>query len=178
MVNNGVPKSPNHQMTKSLTFAILKSIYMKKILWVTIVAAGLFACNSTDKQAADTDKTTVDTVQQSDVNPTANTDSTSVQWLDSTHINLGKVKEGKEVEISFRFRNSGSSNLIISSVSAQCGCTIPEQPKEPYASGQEGVIKAKFNGSGSGQIRKEVYVNSNTGSAPRQTLTFSAEIIK
>ncbi len=104
--------------------------------------------------------------------------NTTIQWLDSTYLDLGKQKEGKEIEITFRFKNTGNRNLVIQSVSAQCGCTIPEKPEKPFAPGEEGVIKAKYNGSGHGETRKEVYVTANTNPSSSHTLTFRADLAK
>lgn len=104
--------------------------------------------------------------------------NTTIQWLDSTYLDLGKQKEGKEIEITFRFKNTGNKNLVIRSVSAQCGCTIPEKPEKPFAPGEEGVIKAKYNGSGHGETRKEVYVTANTNPSSSHTLTFRADLAK
>jgi hypothetical protein len=148
---------------------------MKQISFFLLAAAFTVACNSSDKK---TETSTNDST--SVVSPTAATsaDSTTIQWLDSTYLNLGKLNEGKEVEITYRFKNTGTKNLIIANVTAQCGCTIPEKPEQPFAPGEEGIIKAKFNGSGSGQIRKEVYVTANTSPASSHTLSFGAEIIK
>lgn len=111
----------------------------------------------------------------------AKTDSanfTTIEWLDSTYKDLGKIKKDQSVEISYRFKNIGTKNLIIGSVTAQCGCTIPEKPEMPFAPGEEGVIKAKFNGSGQGQIRKEIYVVANTTPSSSHTLAFGGEIIE
>ncbi|MBK6384288.1 MAG: DUF1573 domain-containing protein [Chitinophagaceae bacterium] len=103
---------------------------------------------------------------------------TTIQWLDSTYLDLGKQKEGKEIEISFRFKNTGTKNLVIETVTAQCGCTIPEKPEQPFAPGEEGVIKAKFNGSGHDETRKQVYVKANISPDGADTLTFRAQLVK
>lgn len=146
---------------------------MKKIVVTLVVAASLFACKNNDK------KSSVPNLSQEERNKaiadTAN--YTSLQWLDSTFKDLGKIKEGQVIEVSFRFKNSGTKNLIFSNVSASCGCTIPEKPEKPFAPGEEGTIKAKFNSQGKphGPIRKEIYVMANTIPVS-QTLTFGAEI--
>ncbi|MEI2739642.1 MAG: DUF1573 domain-containing protein [Chitinophagaceae bacterium] len=159
---------------------------MKKAVAILVAVISLAACKSGDKKAtADVvnkdslDQTMKDSLAGNPANPpvadTAN--NTTIQWLDSTYLDLGKQKEGKEIEISFRFKNTGSKNLVIQSVSAQCGCTIPEKPEKPFAPGEEGIIKAKYNGSGHGETRKEVYVTANTSPASH-TLTFRAELNK
>jgi len=103
---------------------------------------------------------------------------TTVEWLDSTYKDLGKVKEGQQVEVSFRFKNTGTKNLVIDDVTASCGCTVPEKPQEPITPGQEGMIKAKFDSKGKpvGEARKEVYVTANTTPSTSHTLTFRVEI--
>ena len=150
---------------------------MKKIFILLATAGCLVACSSADKKAGATDSTKNAAANKTGETTAAPVNLTSIQWLDSTYLDLGQQKEGKEIEISYRFKNTGNSNLVISNVSAQCGCTIPQKPEQPFAPGEEGVIKAKYNGSGHGETRKEVYVTANTNPAS-QTLTFRAELIK
>lgn len=160
---------------------------MKKVVVISVAVISLVACKSSDKKATgnmvNKDSLTQlmkDSLTGNQTNPpivdTAN--NTTIQWLDSTYLDLGKQKEGKEIEITFRFKNTGNKNLVIRSVSAQCGCTIPEKPEKPFAPGEEGVIKAKYNGSGHGETRKEVYVTANTNPSSSHTLTFRADLTK
>ncbi|MBS1921426.1 MAG: DUF1573 domain-containing protein [Bacteroidetes bacterium] len=101
---------------------------------------------------------------------------TTLQWLDSTYSDLGKVKEGQVVEVAFHFKNTGTKNLVITDITAGCGCTIPEKPGKPYSPGQEGVIKAKFNSENRvGVNTKEIYVTANTKPNP-QMLTFKVDV--
>lgn len=138
-----------------------------------MVAAGLFACQSADTKA---EKALTPEQKENATKDSAN--FTTIQWLDSTYRDLGKVKEGQVVEVSFRFKNSGTKNLVIANVSASCGCTVPEKPEKPYAPGEEGVIKAKFDSKGrpKGEARKEVFVTANTSPENLTTLAFRVEI--
>ena len=89
---------------------------------------------------------------------------------------FGKIEEGKTLDVSFRFKNVGDKPLVISNVSASCGCTIPETPKKPYAPGETGVIKASFNSSGKvGSNSKQVNVFANLDPA-MTTLVFHVEV--
>lgn len=145
---------------------------MKKLYILLAVSAGLFACQTVDKKA--TPELTAESREKATLD---SANFTTIQWLDSTFIDLGKVKEGQVVEVSFRFKNSGTKNLVIANVSASCGCTVPEKPEKPYAPGEEGVIKAKFDSRGrpKGEARKTVYVDANT--SPVQTqLNFKVDI--
>lgn len=139
-----------------------------------VIAVSLIACKNSDKKAVE--KTLTQEEKEKAVTDTAN--FTTIQWLDSTTTNLGKLTKDKSIEITYRFKNTGTKNLIIESVSAQCGCTIPEKPEKAFAPGEEGVIKAKFNGSGKGTISKQIYVMANTNPQKDHTLTFTGEIIE
>ncbi len=144
-----------------------------KIVGILIAAVSiLVACNSIDK------KTDTSGMTQDQKNKVLKDSSnyTTMEWLDSTYSDLGKVKEGQVVEVAFRFKNTGTKNLVITDVTAGCGCTIPEKPNEPYSPGQEGVIKAKFNSEDRvGVNTKEIYVTANTKPNP-QMLTFRVEV--
>lgn len=161
---------------------------MKQVILLLAAAVGFMACKSGDKKKADTGisadseiKRTKDSIIKANNEATAqqaaDTNNTSVQWLDSTFLDLGKQKEGKPIEITFRFKNTGNKNLVIQSVTAGCGCTIPETPQQPFAPGETGTIKAKFNGIGNGETRKDVNVTANIVPAT-QTLTFRMELVK
>ncbi|MEP7372133.1 MAG: DUF1573 domain-containing protein [Chitinophagaceae bacterium] len=145
---------------------------MKK-LFLILFAAGLFACQSADKKADGGM-----TQEQKDKAARDSANFTTIEWLDSTVKDLGKIKEGQVVEVSYRFKNTGDKPLIIAGVSASCGCTVPEKPEKPIAPGQEDVIKAKFDSKGrpKGEARKEVFVTANTKPQSSMQLSFKVEI--
>lgn len=148
---------------------------MKKIAPVLFVifAFAFAACESGDKKAgSQTDAEKILLASDS-------ANFTTIEWLDSTLQNLGQVKEGAIVEVSYRFRNAGDKTLVIEDVAAACGCTIPEKPEQPYAPGEEGVIKAKFDSRGRiGTNNKYVTVTANTSPSKQHTLHFNVEVSK
>ncbi|MDX2303750.1 MAG: DUF1573 domain-containing protein [Microscillaceae bacterium] len=76
---------------------------------------------------------------------------------------FGTVKEGKVVEHTFEFTNTGSVPLVIKEATASCGCTVPQWPKEPIAPGEKNVIQVQFNSQGKpGNINKTVTIQANT----------------
>lgn len=76
---------------------------------------------------------------------------------------FGTITQGESVSMTFRFKNVGQSNLIISSAQGSCGCTVPEWPKEPIAPGAEGKIEVTFNSTGKqGLQNKTVTLVANT----------------
>lgn len=76
---------------------------------------------------------------------------------------FGKIVQGEKVSYSFKFKNTGNADLIITSAKGSCGCTVPEWPKDPVAPGAEGMIDVVFNSDGkSGQQNKKVTIVANT----------------
>ena len=77
--------------------------------------------------------------------------------------NFGKVIQGERVSYSFKFKNTGSADLIISGVSASCGCTVPSWSKKPIAPGDEGTINVVFDSDGKkGRQNKAITVVTNS----------------
>jgi len=169
---------------------------MKKIFLVLVSGIIIASCNEADKTAdANSPSASNSTVSQDSLdklNAASNaankpSDSTSeaavdtanqttIEWLDGADRDFGKMKEGENLDVSFRFKNTGTKPLIISNVTAGCGCTVPETPKKPYAPGETGVIKASFNSTGkTGTQSKQVYVSANVN-PPMTTLVFRVEI--
>ncbi len=153
----------------------MKKISFLSILFLTV----LIACNQTvDNKKGNQDTASPLINAEKALEDSAN--YTTIEWLDSTFRDLGKVTEGQIVEISWRFKNTGNKPLIIVNTSASCGCTIAEKPEQPIAPGEESVIKAKFdsNGRPEGEQRKEVYVTANTKESPGHNLSFRLELVK
>ncbi|MDQ6608690.1 MAG: DUF1573 domain-containing protein [Bacteroidota bacterium] len=150
-----------------------------KYLFLLLSVGAFVSCNVSDKKAVNNTVSNKEVnVKEASVNDPAN--ATTLQWVDSETQDLGTITEGQVVELSWRFKNTGNKPLTITDVHAQCGCTVPDPPKEPIAPGAEGVIKAKFNSEGkSGHVNKEVYVaanNSNRNNGDNNKLTFTADI--
>jgi len=142
---------------------------MKKLLIVFLAASSLIACQQRSSKTAG----------EKGINPIEDsTNFTRIQWIDSVQ-DLGTVKEGPEVELTYKFRNAGDKPLVISNVQPTCGCTITETPKEPFAPGQEGVIKAKFTTRGHvGTNDKTIIVTANTIGNTNQELKFHIVVEK
>jgi hypothetical protein len=103
---------------------------------------------------------------------------TTIQWLDSSK-DYGKITEGQQLDVDFRFRNTGKTPLVIGSVRPSCGCTVAEQPREPIAPGAEGRIRATFNSEGRvGVNHKSLLVTANTRGDQNYSLQFTVEVGK
>ena len=130
-----------------------------------------FSCNRTDKKGLP--------AQQAEAALKDTANYTSLQWIDSTHKDFGKISEGQKLEVSYAFRNTGNKPLVISRVQPSCGCTVAEQPNEPVAPGALGMIKASFNSEGrTGANHKTIYVYANTRGSQQHELQFVVEVEK
>lgn len=90
---------------------------------------------------------------------------------------FGKVIQGEKLSYSFKFTNTGKSNLIISSVDASCNCTVSTPPKAPILPGKSDEIKVSFDSrSKQGPTTTHVIVYANT--YPNKTvLTINANVV-
>ncbi len=136
------------------------------IVLFAMIAFGCIACNNHD--------------QPGQANAAAITDTskyTSIFWLDSI-VNFGSVNMGEKVQVAFKFRNTGTKPLFLTNVKAGCGCTVPDFTKGAIAPGKEGVVTGAFdtNKSHPGEVRKNIFVTTNTQNGINHTLTFTGTI--
>jgi hypothetical protein len=150
---------------------------MKYIFILFIVAGSLASCMGTDASSHLSKEDSLKHAQQMNaVSDTAN--YTTLQWVDSTYQNIGKVKKGQVAEVSWRLKNVGDKPLVIAQVSPGCGCTVADKPEEPIMPGGESVIRAKFNSSGqhAGEHQKYLSVTANTKNTTNYQLTFRVDV--
>ena len=81
--------------------------------------------------------------------------------FDSLTINYGKILQGENGTVDFKFTNTGDRDLKINRVRSSCGCTIPKKPDSLIAPGVSDLIKVKYDTERIGIINKTIIVNSN-----------------
>lgn len=88
--------------------------------------------------------------------------------VEEQSFNFGLIPEEKgSVGHSFKFRNSGTAPLVITRVTADCGCTTPAWPEEAIAPGEKAEIRVLFDPIGrAGAFVKRIRVFSNAPSSP------------
>ena len=137
-----------------------------RFLFIFLSVAIFYSCSEADKPST--------------AGKASATDSTNIEWIDPVSQDLGSVNQGAKLEITWKFRNSGTKPLVISEVRAGCGCTGAEGPKEPIAPGKEGTITARFDSEHyPGPQTKQVYVSANArtkSGTPAETLTFNVQV--
>ena len=128
---------------------------MKKTLYIAIALFALASCTE-NKGTKNGIKATVIETDNSNV-------SEPEMTFDHLTHDFGTITEGERVEHTFKFKNTGKNDLIISSCKASGGCTIPDWPREPVSPGEEGVIKVEFNSAGKGgMVSKDINILANT----------------
>ena len=87
------------------------------------------------------------------------------------------VNDGEKVTGSFKFKNTGKTDLVISDVSANCGCTVADYPRGAIKPGEEGLISVTYDSKGSRgmKVHKLVTVLSNTNPS-RTVLKIAADV--
>ena len=133
---------------------------MKKMYIVCAVAVLLAVTGCKGKPAQEAD---VDLIR----NPRSaqgydNAEKMPVLTFDSDMHDFGRLSAGESISYSFHFRNTGNADLVISSTSATCGCTVADYPKGRIVPGGEGYVTVTFKSAGkAGQQYQEVTVVSN-----------------
>ncbi|MGQ3015221.1 MAG: DUF1573 domain-containing protein [Flavobacteriales bacterium] len=131
---------------------------MKK--WSLFCAAALLmiSCGSKQKNLADL----VSNPASAEGGSVSAENAAKIEFSE-TEYNFGEITQGQVVEHSFRFKNTGKVDLVISDTKTTCGCTTPEWPKEPIPVGGTGEIKAKFDSAGKmDKQEKVITVIANT----------------
>jgi hypothetical protein len=88
----------------------------------------------------------------------------------------GTINEGDDGICLFTFTNTGKEPLVLSNVTASCGCTVPDWSKEPVMPGKKGEISVKYNTSRTGGFSKNVTVYSNAASNPSVVLQIKGAV--
>ncbi len=138
---------------------------MKKITAMLFMAGVIIGCG--DKPAEETgtlDTEVVSNPATADNETGADGDvAVPVFTFEKEVHDFGTIVQGEKVAYSFKFKNTGQGDLIITDAKGSCGCTVPEWPKEPVPPGGEGKIDVVFNSEGkSGQQNKKITITANT----------------
>lgn len=90
---------------------------------------------------------------------------------------FGQVKKGVPVSHDFEFTNPAGQDILITKVTASCGCTVTDYTKDAVAPGKSGFVKATYNAAKTGAFTKTVTVHHN-GSETPIILTIKGEVVE
>jgi hypothetical protein len=138
---------------------------MKYYLLVILLAIAVTSCNQDKKPSKLPENAINPDVMKNPASAVGNAEKSklpSFQFDEVTH-DFGAINGGDIVSYSFKFKNIGKADLVISSATGSCGCTVPEYPKDPIPAGGSGVIKVTFDSNGKeGHQEKTVTLIANT----------------
>ncbi len=162
---------------------------MKNLMYLFFAVFLFYACNegASEQTTTDNTATTEQTQDQipSDVISNPNTGDENAEpapgnakmEFEKNEHDFGIISQEKNVEYTFKFKNTGSEPLIISEAKGSCGCTVPSYPKEPVPVGGMGEITVSFDPKGKkGVQRKTVTITANT-TPNRTTLNVVSDIL-
>lgn len=126
---------------------------MKYLVYITLSFLLAFtSCKSTDKDNSNPLSTDI-----------IDNENPPVLEFESTEFDFGTIAQGEMVSYTFKFKNTGKSDLLLNNVKPTCGCTVPKDwPKHPIAPGESSEIKVQYDGSGIGKVQKVIAVSANT----------------
>jgi hypothetical protein len=130
---------------------------------LAVLFAMVMACKP-DKQRGVPDNAINPDVMKNPASASGKTegDLPTMVFAEDTH-DFGQMVQGEKVSYTFTFKNTGKSDLVISSATGSCGCTVPEYPKTAVPPGATGFIKVTFDSSGKqGHQDKTVTIVANT----------------
>lgn len=89
----------------------------------------------------------------------------TITWKNDS-IDVGEIPQGKPKAIVFEFKNTGSTDVVITNAQGSCGCTATDYTKTPIKSGDSGIITAVYNAANVGAFTKTVTVTTNADTTP------------
>lgn len=145
-----------------------------RILALLLPMALLWSCGGNSNRDID-----VDLIENPNSADGYNTDTPMPKAVfDKDMHDFGRITEGEAISYSFHFRNDGNADMIISSCSATCGCTVPDYPRGRVKPGGEGYVTVTFNSQGKqGQQYQEVTVNTNAQPS-KYVLKITAQVVR
>ena len=146
---------------------------------LSIILILTFSCQSGDKEkdnAATISTDVIDVPLSASGKPAKPGSAPEIAFNEKLH-EFGKITQGEKVSYSFVFKNTGGSDVVISSAHGSCGCTVPSYPKDPVKPGEESKINVVFDSEGkSGLVQKTITLITNCNPSTK-VLTISATII-
>lgn len=103
-------------------------------------------------------------VKAQDLSKAAKAVEGAVITFETSVIDFGNVEEGTKPIRTFKFTNTGTAPLVISSIKGQCGCTTiaDSWPKEAIAPGGTGEFQVSYDTNARvGQFDKKIIITSN-----------------
>ena len=129
-----------------------------KIVYIFLLAIAFTSCLNDDSK-----NITVNLVQNpNSARQIQNDIKEPIVSIEKDFFDFGELNQNESIEAEFIIKNTGNAPLLIRSVKASCGCTVPEWPKELIDVGSTAEIKVTFNsGTKKGKQNKTITLVTN-----------------
>ncbi len=99
-----------------------------------------------------------------------------INFIETDH-DFGEVDEGKVLDYTFDFENTGTAELKIKDVRTSCGCTAALVSSDVIEPGNKGTLKVELDTSNrEGEMSRTITITSNDPKNPEIVLNVSVNI--
>lgn len=147
---------------------------MKKIIALSIALLAFTFSNAQETSKAK--KSSKTTTAKTTAPALPKVEGAGMAYVSET-IDYGTIAQNADGKREFVFTNNGNKPLIITNVTASCGCTVPSYPKEPIAPGAKGTIGVKYDTARVGAFTKTITVASNAEGVPSKVITIKGTVL-
>jgi hypothetical protein len=153
---------------------------MKLNLILIFIAFSLTYCTNNASKTEETalDKSILEIENKGAATSEAKNENAPVISLENAVYEFGTVKEGEKVEHTYSFTNTGKSPLILSNVSASCGCTTPEYSRHPINPGEKGSVTVVFDSQNQVGMQQKIITILSNAEPSRTILQLKGEVKK
>lgn len=90
---------------------------------------------------------------------------------------FGSIQQDTVVTVTFTFKNTGSSVLVIERIKTSCGCTNTSLSKKELNPGEQGTLEIAFDSAGySGKVTRTITVCTNVPESKEVKLKIIANV--
>jgi hypothetical protein len=140
---------------------------MRKILIISLAFIALAVSNCGNDKKKNAGNSGSDPVQNGNV---------EIIFKEYEH-DFGKVAEGEKVAWIFTFENKGNANLVVTSATTSCGCTVPKYDTKPIPPGASGNLEVIFDTTGRNGVQTKTIAVKSNASVPVVLLKITAEVV-
>lgn len=97
--------------------------------------------------------------------------------FDTLFHDFGNLIEGEKASVTFKFKNTGTADLLILDAYSTCGCTIPEFSNQPVAPGEEGKIEVVFDSANRSGLQNKTITLKINNQHGEKSLWIKANVI-
>lgn len=153
---------------------------MKRNLILVFIVLSLTSCTNNASKTEDTvlDKPVLEIENKGTGAVEEKNENAPIISLENAVYEFGTVKEGAKVEHTYSFTNTGKSPLILSNVSASCGCTTPEYSKHPINPGEKGSVTVVFDSQNQVGMQQKIITILSNAEPSRTILQLKGEVKK